>query len=196
MPPPPALTGALLERAADPAPGPARPPAPALQYKAQRLVGLSFPWPLPVDPDGGDALCSNRSRIDLHLCTPPEIEQYYKVRGWCFPSAPAIRSVARLHALCWPAPPPRRRMHSGPSLLRAPCCAAQYMLLTENPEKVPDNAWCAAGVEEAACAPGFFDAATVRGAQRQQPHACCAGYFCPPLLTCLMPCPTGAYCPR
>jgi len=30
----------------------------------------------------------------------------------------------------------------------------------------------------------------------QQAHACCEGYFCPPQLTCMMPCPFGAYCPR
>lgn len=49
------------------------------RYKAQRLMALSFPWPLPVGADPGDALCSNRSRIDARLCTPPEVEQYYKV---------------------------------------------------------------------------------------------------------------------
>ncbi|KAK9813958.1 hypothetical protein WJX73_006860 [Symbiochloris irregularis] len=26
--------------------------------------------------------------------------------------------------------------------------------------------------------------------------ACCPGYFCPPMLTCMMPCPLGAFCPR
>lgn len=52
---------------------------PCFRYKAQRLMALSFPWPLPVGSDPSDALCSNRSRIDARLCTPPEVEQYYKV---------------------------------------------------------------------------------------------------------------------
>lgn len=30
----------------------------------------------------------------------------------------------------------------------------------------------------------------------QEPHPCCDGYFCPPALTCMMPCPLGAYCRR
>lgn len=30
----------------------------------------------------------------------------------------------------------------------------------------------------------------------QEPHPCCDGYFCPPALTCMMPCPLGAYCIR
>jgi hypothetical protein len=49
------------------------------QWKVQRLASLSFPWPLPVTADASDALCSNSSRIDLHLCDPLEIKQYYKV---------------------------------------------------------------------------------------------------------------------
>lgn len=128
------------------------------------------------------------------------------------------------------------------------------MLLTENPEKVPDNNHCTAGgAGQPACSPGFFDA--VRGGERavaavvsclgqaacsacsterglrewtggwpcrqrhvsaarsparrlqnlenrpatlvpQQAHACCEGFFCPPELTCMMPCPLGSYCPR
>lgn len=30
----------------------------------------------------------------------------------------------------------------------------------------------------------------------QEPHPCCNGYFCPPALTCMMPCPLGAFCSR
>ena len=52
------------------------------QWKLQRLAALSFPWPLPVATGASDALCSNSSRIDLHLCDPLEIKQYYKV-GAC-----------------------------------------------------------------------------------------------------------------
>ena len=71
------------------------------------------------------------------------------------------------------------------------------MLLTENPEKIPDNEHCVAGgTDQPACAPGFFDAAPLRGAEPQQPHACCEGFYCPAELTCMIPCPIGAYCPR
>ena len=42
------------------------------------LLALSWPWPLPVDETGGAGVCSNRTRIDVHLCGPLEIEQYYK----------------------------------------------------------------------------------------------------------------------
>ncbi len=75
----------------------------------------------------------------------------------------------------------------------------QYMLLTDNPEKIPDTGHCAAGDASPACSPGFFDASPDNilapvGAPR--PHACCEGYFCPAQLTCMVPCPTGSYCPR
>lgn len=32
------------------------------------------------------------------------------------------------------------------------------MLLTEDLEKTPDNAWCSAAAGQPACSPGFFDA--------------------------------------
>lgn len=76
------------------------------------------------------------------------------------------------------------------------------MLVTDNVEKVPSNERCRVGKEDPACAPGFFG-------DRRQPnistgyedstsvaHSCCPGYFCPLMLTCMMPCPLGAYCPR
>jgi hypothetical protein len=155
----------------------------------------------------------------------------------------------------------------------------QYILRTDNLEKVPNTAACRAGTAAAACGPGFFDAArpaspaggsmplifrglsaahlktssslagrllhdglqgqagawlqtTVEPAPQvllhactddlvvccdmhlapksaiwhpgwstayctlQEPHPCCDGYFCPPALTCMMPCPLGAYCRR
>ena len=82
-----------------------------------------------------------------------------------------------------------------PCMLTRP--ALQFMLLTENPEKIPDNEHCSAGAaDQPACAPGFFDAAPVRGAEPQRPHTCCEGFFCPAELTCMIPCPIGAYCPR
>lgn len=131
----------------------------------QRLVALSFPWPLPASNDTADAICSNSTRMDLHLCSPPEIELYYKVHML------AANGVMQ-HGLCADA----RSAHAGarhehrlqnvtlqcPAV--PPCLATplQYMLLTENPEKVPDNQHCSAGSEgQPACSPGFFDA--VRG---------------------------------
>jgi hypothetical protein len=47
--------------------------------KLLRLVGLSFPWPLPVmDAHEGDPICSNRTAISRHLCGPDNIETYYR----------------------------------------------------------------------------------------------------------------------
>jgi hypothetical protein len=75
------------------------------------------------------------------------------------------------------------------------------MLLTDNPEQIPDTPHCTAGASggQPACSPGFFDE---RWENRRLPvvdqraHACCEGYFCPPQLTCMIPCPLGSYCPR
>lgn len=121
--------------------------------RAERLIGLSFPWPLPESEDPSDALCSNSTRIDAHLCGPQEIEQFYK-----------------------------------------------FMLLTESPEKVPDNEHCSAGGPgQPGCSPGFFDQRLENrpaSVLPQQAHPCCDGYFCPPQLTCMLPCPLGSYCPR
>lgn len=99
----------------------------------------------------------------------------------------------------------------------------QYLLMTDNTEKVPSNLFCEVGNEAQACAPGFFQtlaipalslpdfdpssaaaAAVSAGAAAgdagvdlaTRPHACCPGYFCPAMLTCMLPCPLGAYCPR
>lgn len=85
------------------------------------------------------------------------------------------------------------------------CTAVQYLLLTDNLEKVPNTLHCPDGVATDECAPGFFDAAALErdvnstaGGQGGEPaaYACCPGYFCPPMLTCMMPCPLGAFCPR
>lgn len=160
-------------------------------------MAQSFPWPLPVGTDPADGLCSNRSRIDARLCTPPEVEQYYKVRhdswmnvGQWFGLGGTGEACSCTFGCC--SPEARHEHTPLPLHLRM-----QFMLLTENPEKIPDNQHCAAGAaDQPACSPGFFDAAPVRGAQPQQPHACCDGYFCPAELTCMIPCPIGAYCPR
>ncbi|GAB4817511.1 hypothetical protein N2152v2_004557 [Parachlorella kessleri] len=123
----------------------------ASQRNVLQLIGESFQWPLPTGP-ADDALCSNGTKIDAHLCGPLELDAYYK-----------------------------------------------YMLMTTNPEKIPDTAQCAAGAASTACGPGFFDA-TIRNrpgpVAEEEPHACCEGYFCPSMLTCMIPCPLGAYCPR
>lgn len=86
---------------------------------------------------------------------------------------------------------------SRPSLL-----CSQYVLMTDNQEKLPNTLHCPTGLSSDQCAPGFFDAAApasqiVNGTQEPpQAHACCPGYFCPPMLTCMMPCPLGGFCPR
>ena len=74
----------------------------------------------------------------------------------------------------------------------------QYLLNTDNQEKVPNLGGCQVDVPGDSCAPGFLDSGLMPGEQSgvDQPHACCPGYFCPPMLTCLLPCPYGAYCPR
>ena len=79
----------------------------------------------------------------------------------------------------------------------------QYLLLTDNLEKVPNTQHCPDGLVKDECAPGFFDAANpvpqwVNGSSEQTSgaQACCPGYFCPPMLTCMLPCPLGAFCPR
>ncbi len=134
--------------------------------KILNLIGLSFPWPLPVmDSSHGEdkvnPICSNRTAISLHLCGPNSIELYYR-----------------------------------------------FMLLTENPEKVPATRNCPSGGSFAdgssGCAPGFFAARKIEEESRSHhqrkrrlvAHACCPGYFCPSNLVCMIPCPLGAHCPR
>ena len=77
------------------------------------------------------------------------------------------------------------------------------MLLTDDVEKIPDSTYCSTSISgeagQPACTPGFFDAEPRNRPTPQapqQPHACCDGYFCPSQLTCMVPCPRGAYCPR
>lgn len=84
------------------------------------------------------------------------------------------------------------------------CCCLQYLLLTDNPEKMPSNKWCTVGSKSPACTPGFFQSRLPQEAadglapdmELDKPHACCPGYMCPSMLTCIIPCPLGAYCPR
>lgn len=87
----------------------------------------------------------------------------------------------------------------------------RYLLLTDNPEQVPSSfsslTICDVGSSSGmsnACAPGFFQTAQVPelpGPGHVNPELgaakpCCPGFFCPNLLTCMIPCPLGAYCPR
>lgn len=59
-----------------------------------------------------------------------------------------------------------------------------YLLLSDNPEKLPDNNLCAVGGTSLGCSPGFFQprlpaAGAAIDLQEDQPHACCPGYICP-----------------
>ncbi|KAF6254331.1 hypothetical protein COO60DRAFT_1703369 [Scenedesmus sp. NREL 46B-D3] len=60
--------------------------------------------------------------------------------------------------------------------------------------------FCDVGKEAASCAPGFFQLLAFDldplAPSTVKPHACCPGYFCPAMLTCMLPCPYGAICPR
>ena len=44
----------------------------ASQRSVLQLIGESFQWPLPTGP-ADDALCSNSTKIDAHLCGPLEL---------------------------------------------------------------------------------------------------------------------------
>lgn len=75
-----------------------------------------------------------------------------------------------------------------PKYLGLCCCLLQYLLLTDNPEKLPGNKWCDVGSTSPACSPGFFQPHLPAAAeaskllpdmQMDKPRACCAGFFCP-----------------
>lgn len=77
----------------------------------------------------------------------------------------------------------------------------QFLLFTNDVEKIPSNTWCDVGNEAPSCAPGFFQTVAPDVTDGSAPsvtkaHPCCPGYFCPAMLTCMLPCPLGAYCPR
>lgn len=109
------------------------------------------------------------------------------------------------HTACVPV---RHRAASIPGvrLFACSCCVAvncclQFLLFTNDIEKLPSNMWCDVGSEASSCAPGFFqtlapDVKDPTAPAVTQPHACCPGYFCPAMLTCMIPCPLGSYCPR
>lgn len=69
----------------------------------------------------------------------------------------------------------------------------KFMLLTQNPEKIPSTSACpAAEVNKAECLPGFFG----YDDEGTKYHPCCDGYFCPRGLNCMIPCPKGSLCLR
>ena len=94
----------------------------------------------------GEGVCANTTAVAANLCTPDDIQVYYK-----------------------------------------------FMLLTQDPEKVPSTVDCpSVGTPE--CSPGFFGH-KVQG-DKIKASPCCDGFFCPRGLSCMVPCPQGAYCPR
>ena len=150
-----------------------------------KLLRASFPFPLPTGPPE-DAFCSNITRVTARLCGQQEIEYYYKVRharSRVLQKAQQARLVPEAF---------RQRSDHLPTL--------QYLLKTDNPEKDPNLGKCEVDMGGDACAPGFLDASENTSIPympwSNEPHACCPGYFCPPMLTCLLPCPFGSYCPR
>lgn len=71
----------------------------------------------------------------------------------------------------------------------------KFMLLTQDPEKVPSTTACpSVGALEPECSPGFFGYKVDGNKVKANP--CCDGFFCPRGLSCMIPCPQGAYCPR
>lgn len=65
----------------------------------------------------------------------------------------------------------------------------KFMLLSNDPEKVPSTKVCPAGSTSDFCSPGFFES-------DNSTLSCCPGFFCPRNLACMIPCPQGAYCPK
>lgn len=161
------------------------------QAKVERLAALSFPWPLPVTPDG-DGVCSNRTLVERHLCSPEEIALWYQ---FTLPTSDLEKVRAPLPLLLPLLSASAVGLHA-----QAARRSLSFHLFPPALPQIPDNQWCAAGSpSQRACFPGFFDAAGAAGVpptEAQQPHACCPGFFCPPSLTCMLPCPTGAFCPR
>lgn len=122
--------------------------------------------------------------------------------GYMLAAAAVAAAVHAMHAV-HAAPPAVAIVHFQPahaSYLLYIAALMQYLLLTDNVEKVPSNMFCDVGNEAASCAPGFFQLLSLDvnplAPSLAKPHACCPGYFCPAMLTCMLPCPYGAICPR
>lgn len=119
--------------------------------------------------------------------------------GFCFGSDPfkLFRAAITL-SFPWPLPAQGDSIHdacsSYPNITLHLCTPDdvlfyyKFLLRTNDPEKAPGTAACPVGTSKPPCAPGFFG---INGTA----HACCAGYFCPRGLQCMMPCPLGAHCP-
>ena len=135
--------------------------------------------------------------------------------GFCFGSDP--QKILRLVERSFPWPLPVTDPSEGDYIcsnrtsISAHLCGPdsietfyRFMLLTEDPEKVPGTRHCPAGGSMASgCAPGFFAARENEEERKHSKHRhqrvahpCCPGYFCPANLVCMMPCPLGAHCPR
>ncbi|GMH39179.1 hypothetical protein BSKO_07077 [Bryopsis sp. KO-2023] len=66
----------------------------------------------------------------------------------------------------------------------------RFIVRTDNPEKIPSTEACRSGNSTSGgCWPGFFE---FEGSAMP----CCDGFFCPRMLTCMIPCPLGAHCVR
>lgn len=98
----------------------------------------SFPNPLPTEP-AGDPVCSNATELGKHLCGPKSLMQYYKVCT-LLPAKSDGPAFATLNI-----------DGQGVSFV----CPLQYLLLTDNDEKVPNTAACPAGVSSPECSPGM-----------------------------------------
>ena len=128
--------------------------------------------------------------------------------GFCFGADPhkIINTISQ--SFPWPLPVQNSSnadICSNPVQIAAHLCGPhsleiyyRFMLLTEDPEKVPATKTCPAGPNVPSdCSPGFFRVQkSGQKSEKAAAHACCPGYFCPRNLICMIPCPLGAYCPR
>ena len=95
----------------------------------------SFPDPLPTEP-ANDPVCSNATRLGRHLCGPKSLMEYYKVKSTASHGLPMVTVLV--------------------SLVPASETCLQYLLLTDNDEKVPNTAACPVGVSTPQCSPGML----------------------------------------
>lgn len=174
-------------------------------HKIYQLMEKSFAWPLPVTHAYAEGAEKDYETID-HITfpetrLPPHLDalndQYSVLPSTENPLHRASSSICSNRTaigthLC------------GPGSLEL---YLRFMLLTDNPEKVPATKHCAPGSSKPGCAPGFFgvkkshkpkadkdDPSEMAAAPAHTAHACCPGYFCPANLPCMMPCPLGSYC--
>lgn len=192
---------------------------------AYNVIRRSLPAPLPSGFPVDDEMCSTAGQIGPYLCTAEQISEYYKVLESLSNAAKTIASFVDLFVgqcppcivTCYlPIPRPLTftscpatcLSHVHPATIDRTyellhttlilICFLQHILRTDNVEKLPDTGTCATPLE--ACGSGYFDSANTAASTMNMSapvaHPCCEGYFCPPMLSCMMPCPLGAYCPR